>query len=421
FEKGVDPEGVITAMKKAVEMFEQNCEAKVASKLIDIYPNPQKPKQVTLDLNLVKKVIGIEIPKREIIKILDSLGFSLLTFNSSLLTFSVPHWRHEDINIPEDLVEEIARIYGYHQLPSVLPEGQIPLRPENPLLEKEEQVKDILKFWGFTETPNYSMIGEKSLKNIEINPKDCLKIANPLTEDLVYLRPSLISSLLEVIAKNSNYQKIKIFELANIYIPQKPNQLPEEISTLTAAVNNDNFFYLKGILEGILSELSVGEFEFKLYPFKKTFYGKILHPLKRAEILIKNNPVGILGEIKPLILNRFGITHKVTIFEINLKEVVKFATDFKKYTPIPKYPPIIEDLAFVVPPRTEVGKIVQLIKLSSPIIQSVELLDSYKNTRTFRITYQSYKRNLTDEEVKEIREKIVKTLEGKYKIKLKTI
>jgi len=421
FEKGVDPEGVILAMNKAVEMFKQNCQAKIASDLIDIYPHPPKPKKVKLDLELVKKIIGIEIPQKDIINILQSLGFQILNFKFKILNCLVPHWRYDDINIPEDLVEEIARIYGYHQLPSILPQGEIPLRPRNPLLEKEEQIKDILKFWGFSETPNYSMTSEKNLKNVEISPEDCVKIANPLTEDLVYLRPSLIPSLLEVIKKNSTYPQIKVFELANVYFPKKQNELPEEISTLTVAINNDNFFYLKGILEGILEEIGIENFEFKPYPFKKTFYGKIFHPLKTAEIIVKNTPIGILGEINPLILSRFGINQKVTIFEINLCQIVKFATDFKKYTPIPKYPPIIEDLAFIFPPKVEVGNVIQLIKKISPIIWNVVLIDFYKNTRTFRITYQSYEKNLSDEEVGKIREKIIKTLAKNWGIKLKTI
>jgi len=420
FEKGVDPEGVILAMNRAVEMFKQNCQAKIASKLIDIYPHPPKSKKVKLDLELVKKVIGIEIPKKEIIKILESLGFSLLTSNSSLLTFSVPHWRYDDINIPEDLVEEIARIYGYHQLPSILPQGEIPLRPKNPLLEKEEQIKDILKFWGFTEAPSYSMTSEKTLKNVEIKPEDCVKIANPLTKDLVYLRPSIIPSLLKVIKKNSIYPQIKIFELANVYFPKKQNELPEETPTLTVAVNNDHFFYLKGILEGILKEIGVENFEFRPYPFKKTFYGKIFHPLKTADVIVGGNPVGILGEINPSILSRFEINQKVTIFEINLKEIAKHIHEVKKYIPIPKYPPIIEDLAFIFPPKIEVKKVIQLIKQTSPIIWNVELIDFYKNTRTFRITYQSYKRNLSDEEVRKIRKKIINSVKEKLKVQLKS-
>lgn len=420
FEKGIEPEGVMPAMKKAILMFEKNCEAKVASKLIDIYLTPQKTKTINLDLNLVKKIIGIEIPKKEIISILESLGFELFTFDFSLLTFSVPHWRYDDINIPEDLIEEIARIYGYYNLPSILPPGEIPLRPKNLLLEKEEEIKNIFKFWGFTEVVNYSMTSSQYLRKAEISPDNCLKIANPLTQDLEFLRPSLIPSILEVISKNNKYSKIKIFELANIYLPQK-NQLPDEVSTLTAAVTGvkDNFFYLKGVLEGIFKELQVANFEFVRYPFEKTFYGKIFHPTKTAEILIRNNPVGVLGEIKPTVATRFGTDKKIVILEINLEELIKFISPPKKYVPLPKYPAIIEDLAFVIQPRTEIGKIVQLIKQISSIIQSVEFLDSYNHTRTFRITYQSQKKTLTDKEVEEIRNKIIKKVKEKFGAVLK--
>jgi len=415
FEKGVDAEGVILAMNKAVVMFEKNCQAKIASKLIDIYPNPQKPKKVKLDLELVKKLIGIEIPQEDILNILKSLGFQVSSSGFQVLECLVPHWRYDDINIAEDLVEEIARIYGYHRLPSILPQGEIPLRRKDLLLEKEEQIKDMLKFWGFTEVPSYSMVSEKDLKNIEINPLSCLKIANPLSEDLVYLRPSLISSILQVISKNKTHLNIKIFELANVYLPQKSNQLPQEISTLTVAAEGENFFYLKGILEGIFKEIGIENFEFFRYPFKETFYGKIFSPNKTAEVLIKDNPIGVLGEIKPTVLAKFGIDKKIIITEINLSKIAKFPHFVKKYTPIPKYPAVIEDLAFIFPPKIEIGKIIQLIKQVSPIIQSVELVDSYKDIRTFRIVYQSPKKTLTDKEVEKIREKIINLVKEKFK------
>lgn len=422
FEKGVDPEGVIPAMKKAVAMFEENCKAKIASPLIDIYPNPPKTKKVILPQEKLNKILGISLRLSETKDILKNLGFGIkLSPDSKSLAATVPHWRNEDINIPEDLIEEIARIYGYHRLPSVLLEGQIPLRIKNPLLNQEEQIKDMLKFWGFTETLSYSIVGSESLQKIEVNPRECLKISNPLTEELVFLRPSLIPSILEVISKNKDCPRIKIFELANVYLPKTNNQLPDEVSTLTVAITGDKFFYLKGILEAIFKELGITNLEVVHYPFRKTFSGKIFHPTKTAEVLIKDHPVGILGEIKPAIFTRFGIEKKIVILEINLGEITKFTTFSKKYTPIPKYPAIVEDLAFVVPPRTEVGKIIQLIKLSSPIIQSVELLDSYKDTRTFRITYQSAKKTLTDKEVGKIRNNIAKKVKIKFKAKLKDL
>jgi phenylalanyl-tRNA synthetase beta chain len=420
FEKGVDPEGVMIAMEKAITMFKQNCGATVASNLIDIYPNPPKQKRIKLDLNLVNKIIGVAIPKNEIINILKSLGFSLITNYQLPITISVPHWRHNDISIPEDLIEEIARIYGYHNLPSALPTGEIPQQANGEKFGWEEKIKDALKFWGFSETFNYSMIGEQSLAKTEINPGECLKIANPLSEDWVFMRSSLIPSLLEVITKNqAEFEKIQIFELANIYLSISDDKLPNETLMVTGVITGNSFYQTKGIVESLLAELGINNYRFELYQLRKTFYGKIFHPSRTAEVIVKNYPVGIIGEINPVILSRFGIKGKVIVFDLDFAELVKYATTTKKYSPIPQYPPIIEDLAFIVPPKTLVGGILQLIKSTSLIIQSVELIDSYKDTRTFRIIYQNPKRTLTDKEIEKIRKEIIKKVEEKFKAKLK--
>ena len=381
FEKGIDPEGVIPAMKKAVGMFEKLVGAKVANQLIDIYPNPPRPKTITLSETKLNQVMGIKINLSEAKNILESLGFiSNPKPQASNLVVTVPHWRQEDVSIPEDLIEEVARIYGYHNLPSMLPKGEIPQSLESESFYWEEQIKKALKFWGFVETVNYSMVSADLLKKTGFDPKKCLKIANPLSEDLVFMRPSLIPSLLEVIAKNLK-QKIKIFELANIYLSQGNNKLPEEKLMLAAAITGKKFYHAKGIVEAILEELG-----------------------------IKNKPVGNIAEING----------RVTIFELDFGKLTKEATKLKKYQPLPKYPPIIEDLAFVVPEKTPVGELIQLIKSISSIIQSVKLIDSHQQTRTFRITYQSLKKTLNDKEVKKIRDVIIKKVEESFSAHLKT-
>ena len=420
FEKGVDPQGVILSMEKAIAMFEKNCGAKVASKLIDIYPNSPKQKTIKLDLGLVKKIMGIEIPKNEVVDILRSLGFSILHSPFSILHFSVPHWRDNDIAIPEDLIEEIARIYGYHNLPSLLPTGEIPQQKKSFTFVWENKVKEALKFWGFSETFNYSMVSESTLVKAEINPAECLKIANPLSEDWIFMRPSLIPSLLEVVTKNqAQTSEIQIFELANVYIPTTSDKLPDEIPMLSGALTGNQFFQAKGIIEALLAELGITHYNFTSYQLKKTFYGKIFHPFRTAEITIGQDSLGIVGEINPIILARFGIKGRVVVFDLDFNELVKYATTTKKYTPVPKYPAIIEDLAFVVPEKTLVGEMIQLIKSTSLIIQSVELLDSYKETRTFRIAYQSEKKTLSDKEVEKIRKGIIKLAEKKFGAKIK--
>jgi len=418
FEKGVDPEGVMIAMEKAIVMFEENCEAKIGSNLIDLYSNPPKTKNIKLDINLVEKIIGVEIPQKEVLSILESLGFSPTTNHQSLITINVPHWRTDDISIPEDLIEEIARIYGYHNLPSNLPSTIVLQQPKNNIFNWEEKAKEALKFWGFTETINYSMVSESLLKNWEINPEDCLKIANPLSDEWVYMRPSLIPSLLEVINKN-NTAKTKIFETANIYLSQGGQELPEENLMLTGVMVDDNFGHLKGMIEALLEEMGIGEYQISPYQLQKTFYGKIFHPTHRAEVITDKAPLGIFGEIKKPFLLKLGIKQRIFIFDLDFKELAKCATDDKKYTPIAKYPPIIEDLSFVVPPKTYVGDIIQLIKSIHLIVQSVELIDSYENTRTFRITYQDPEKTLSDKEVKKIRKGVIKEVEAKFGAKIK--
>ena len=408
FEKGVEPEGIILAMKKAVVMFKKLTGAKVASKLIDIYPHPQQPKTASLTVNQVKKLLGIEIHKKEIIAILESLGFVLSKSNNSQLTFTIPHWRHDDISIPEDLIEEVARLYGYHNLPATLPESQIAPAPKDFTFYWENRAKDSLKFWGFTETASYSMTGPTLLEKANFNLADHLKISNPLNKDLVYMRTSLIPSLLEIIKTNQATSKeIKIFELANVYIPQEKNQLPEEGPMLTAAITGNKFYQAKGITEALLRELGISDFRFEPYTLKKTIFAKIFHPVRTAEIMVKNDSLGILGEIHPLIRRRFGIKKRLAVFDLDFQQLTKHASTTKKYIPIPKYPAIIEDLSFVVSPKTLVGELIQLIKESNSIIRSVELVNSYQDIRTIRLTCQNPRKTLTDKEVKKIREKII--------------
>ena len=417
FEKGVNPEGAIPAIKKATAMFKNLAGAKVASKLVDIYPKPEKKKSVALNINYAQKFIGVKIPRREIIKILESLGFKLTANGQSKITFSTPHWRYNDISIPEDLIEEVARIYGYFNLPGFLPEGR-PLLTKNTIFDWENRTRKALKFWGFTETASYSMVSSILLQRTNFNSKNCLEIANPLTKNLIYMRPSLIPSLVEIISQNqSRDKKIKIFELANIYLKQKNNQLPKEVSTLAGAMTGDNFYRLKGIVEALFEELGIKNMP--IGPAKKIKNEKLFHPNRIAGIGPKNNPLGFLGEVSPEILQSFAIENKVVIFALNFDRLAQLASNAKTYKPISKYPAIVEDLSFLIVEKTLMGKMIHLIKSISPLVQNVKLVSSYKNIRTFRITYHSCQKTLRDSEVKKIREKILQQVEKKLGAKLK--
>jgi len=418
FEKGIEPEGVIPAMRRAIKMLRTSSKAVVASRLIDIYPHPPKKKKIILSQQRLNQLMGIEIKLTEAKKILKSLGFKItINQDRSVLNAVPPYWRQGDISLPEDLIEEVARIYGYYQLPSVLPSGQIPQQPEERTFYWENKVKAALKFWGFWETVNYSMIGANLLRETGFSPCDCLEIANPLTKELVFLRPSLIPSLLKVETQDSK-QLLKIFELSKIYLPRKSfQQLPGEKLMLTGVVMGEKFFQVKGIVEALLEQLNIFSPNFKSIEEKDE--ENLFHPFRTASVLIQNQILGKIGEINPAVLRKMDIQNRATVFDLDFQQMVKFATKLKKYQPLSKYPAIVEDLTFVLERKTPTAEIVQLIKAVDSTIQNVILIDDYRKSRTFRITYQNSKRNLKNQEIKKIRKEIITQMLKDFGAKIK--
>lgn len=414
FEKGIEPEGVIPAMKKAMAMFRKNCRARIASKLIDIYPQKPKERKIRLTQARLNQTMGIELKLTEAKKILEDLGFEI-KLSGQQLTATVPHWRQTDVFLPEGLIEEVARIYGYHRLPTILPTGQIPQETNPWPFAWEEKAKSLLANWGLTEVVNYSLISQEQISQIGYQPEKYLQLSNPLSQELVYLRPSLLPSMLQAVAVNqAQREKIKLFELANIYLPRGKQKLPDERMTLMAVFTGSDFARVKGILEGLLGELGLTKLQ-----FEPEANSHIWHPGRSGLIKTRGKRVGLIGEIQPSILKKFSVKGRVVAFELDFGEISQMATKEKSYRPIPKYPATIEDLSFVIKPKTLVGEMIQLIKASSPFIQTVELLDAYKQTRTFRITYQSSQKTLTDKEVEKIRQKVIKKIKEKFSAKIK--
>jgi len=157
-----------------------------------------------------------------------------------------------------------------------------------------------------------------------------------------------------------------------------------------------------------------------LNDLQKTFYGKTFHPTRRAELILKGTSLGIIGELKKEILSKFNLKGKAFVFDLDFKELAKSAHIQKKYQPIPKYPPVIEDLSFVLQSKTYIGEIIKTIKEISPIIRNVDLIDSFESNQTLRIIYQDKTKTLTDQEIQRLREKIIKTVDEKFKAKIKT-
>lgn len=396
-EKEIDPELITNALNRGVELFKKIAQGKLASLIIDIYPNTPKTKQISISLDKINKSIGVNIPVKISLEILAKLGFKAKMQKNNIIV-TVPTWRLGDVGIEEDITEEIARVYGYHKLPNIIPplisaeDYHVALDP----FYWEKRAKNTLKYWGFTEIYTYSMVSEEMLEG---PTKDSVKIKNPLTLDMAYMKKTLVPSLLQVIKENKSREELKIFELSNVYHP-KTNDLPNEVLMLAGIIKKEkvSFYEVKGIIEQLLSDLGIKN---PIFITKES--GGI-----GASIIVKNTNIGEL-EI---------LDENIADFELNFDILKKQASLKKIYKPTPKFPPIIEDLRLEAGQNISYGQILSVIKKQSNLIVDVSLIDIYENKKTFRIRYQDQSKNLTNEEVSKIREKIQISLKEELEINI---
>jgi len=352
FEKQLPEEIVPFAMKKALDLVLLLAGGQPESPVLDIGVVSDDPKVINMDTpvsSFTSNRLGVDVTPEQSQKILSSLGFTTKTQTK----IEVPFYRKYDINIPEDLVEEIARLYGYHNLPSTLMPGSLPEPISNPVFDYETHIKTALKYFGFNEIYTYSLVTSGS----------GLKLKNPLSSDWAYLRTALFPSHKEVIRQNAGKTDfLKFFEIANVYLPQD-NQLPKEEGRLILSTTGIDYDHFKGFIEGLLKDLNVIDF-----------------------------PVNIHSE------------NEILFWEEPLASVINQINPRKTFIPISKYSPIIEDVNMsLTRPYTE---IINDIRLISPLVQSIELIDKYEGKITLRLTFLDSRRQLSSSDLEEIRSRI---------------
>lgn len=394
-EKGIDPELMTDAFNRGVELYEKIAKGKVISKALDIYPNKSKTNNIKISAKKINKIIGVEIPITKSLDILEKLGFKVKK-SGDILEVKVPTIRANEVLIEEDIIEEIARVYGYHKLPSLIP-GFLNNKntPYLNTFNLEQRVKNAFKYWGFTEIYSYSLISEDLFDGpIE----KAVKIKNPLSSDMEYLRNSLVPSLLQIIENNKTRESIKIFELSNTY--KKTNDLPEERLMLSAVLKRKDisFYEVKGILENLFEDLGI-----KNYKFKNRSNSR------GANIKLGNDDLGYIEILNTNIID----------FELSFEALLKYATFKKAYKQLAKFPPIVEDITFVLTEEINTEDVIEEIKLQNFLITEVSLKDQFENAKTFHIIYQATDKNLTNEEVGEIRNQIIKSVSEKFKATVK--
>ena len=399
FEKGLDEERVEPALTYGVDLLQKYAGATVSSQLYDIYPEPYKSKKVSLSVDEIELRMGVTIEKAKIVKILENLGFSVESAGNRL-TVTIPSWRKDDIAIKEDLVEEVARIYGYHNLPVNIPAPAYVKHSKemDQLFEMQQKLKNLLKRLGLHEAMNYSMVSEELIKSMNLEPKHHLKLANPISEDLTYMRTSLLPSLVKNIKDNQGKKDtLRFFEIAKVYYPQTKD-LPKEIYKVAVSTNT-SFADVKGIAESLLSELNITDYEVKAA--KIHFFSKN----EIVDYVVNGGVIGSVGKLSTELQYRNGLKSTIYLASFDLLSLIDHSRTVARYRPINPYAVIKLDLTM---PIKVYAEFVRKAKAASAFLQEVELIDSFKDKKTVRLYFSSTERNLTEKEAQSELEKIKK-------------
>ena len=437
FEHGIDPNLTEPALDRAASLIQKVAGGKIARGLVDIYPKKVFPKIIRLNLDYVESLLGIKIPEKEIRDILESLDFKIknrvppqrdegeeeaeVLFahkKSKILDVGVPT-RRLDVSLPEDLIEEVGRIYGYDKIEAVFPTSSLVPSKRNLDVFWKDVAKDILKEAGFTEVYNYSFFGEREAKSFGYKEGELIEVNNPLSQEQKNLRTSLIPNLLKNVEKNFKRTKeISIFELGKIFKNQKTEG---EKNMLSGVLLGDMFFRAKGVIDSLLNKLGISDVWYDEYkPTPEDSKLSIWHPQKCAEIKTDGKEIGFLGEVSPRIINNFDIQGKVVLFDIDFEKLSELASEEHEYRPISRFPSAVRDIAVLVPRFIKVEEVLNKIYDSGgDLIRDVDLFDIYegeelpqgKKNLAFHIIFQSKTGTLSSEEIDGIQNKIIKILE----------
>ncbi len=390
-EKNVDPYLAEPTMLLGIQLYRQLCSAKVASELYDAFPQPPKSSTVKVSLAKIETYLGISLPAEQIVAILTALECQT-SIDDGQVAVTPPSFR-SDLQIGVDIIEEIARIYGYHNLPSTLMQSAIPTnRQPGTNFILEERMKRFLGAHGAQELYTYSMVSETLALQDSFSLEDHVRLSNPLTDDRIYLRRSLIPSLRQAVAEAAK-PNLVVFELANVYHP-RPKDLPTEELHLTILSAGD-YRQLRATTESMLATLHISNLTIETESPGS----------QNAQLTITKTD----GE--KCILGNVTTNGKHIAFDFLWSKILEVASTHPNYTPLPKAAPLTEDLTFTLPANTTIGPLITGMKSVSPIIHSIALGDQFKQNYTFHFTYLDVENSMSSELVAPVRAKIVEVAE----------
>ena len=422
FEKGLDPNNAQAAIDRACQLVEEMGAGEVVGGMVDVYGKKKDPVRVPFDADKINALLGTQISKEEMLGYFKMLD---LEYDETSEEIIAPTFR-QDLLCLADLAEEVARFYGYDNIPTTLPTGEATTGKLSFKLRIEQAARDIAEFCGFSQGMTYSFESPKVFDRLLI-PEDSplrktVQIMNPLGEDYSIMRTISLNGMLTSLATNYNRRNkdVRLYELGNIYLPKSLplTELPEERMQFTLGMYGDgDFFTMKGVVEEFFEKIGMKEKE----TYDPNSGRSYLHPGRQADIIYKGSKIGFLGEVHPEVADTYGIGERAYVAVIDMPEVLKYATFDRKYTGIAKYPAVTRDISMVVPKEILVGQIEESIeKKGGAYLESYHLFDLYEGEQikagfksvAYSIVFRAKDKTLSDTEVTEAMDRILKGLEA---------
>lgn len=420
FTKGLDPNTAIEAINRACQLVEEMGCGDVVGGVVDVYPAPVKEKVLPFEPERYNHLLGTDISKEDMLAYFKKLG---LLYNEADNTLTIPTFR-QDLGCMADLAEEVARFYGYDNIPVSLPKGEATVGKKPFNQRVEELAREICERNGFSGGMTYSFespkVFDKLLLPEDAKERQAIVISNPLGEDFSIMRTVSLNGMLTSLATNYNRRNktARLYELGNIYIPKELplTELPEEKMRLTMGMYGDgDFFTLKGAVEEIFEKLGIaGQVDFE--PSSEIPY---LHPGRQARMVKGKLDIGIIGQVHPEVGDNYNMKGEAYVAVLNMDMLTMLATFDRKYEGIAKYPASTRDLSMVMDKGLFVGQIEHVItKNAGKILESVELFDVYegeqvgegKKSVAFSLIFRAKDRNLESAEVDKAVEKVLDAL-----------
>lgn len=440
FEKGVDINICIPAIHRAAQLIREMGAGEVVKGIVDNYPAPVEEKVIILRPDRLVQILGVEVPRGEIARVLQNLRFPYLEKGTDF-EVSVPTARG-DITLEIDLIEEVARLFGYNRIPTTLPSGAAVQGGKSRERHLAGLTRETMLDCGLTEIITMSFINPRAYDAIllpgESPLRDSVVVQNPLSEDQRVLRTTLIPGVLETLSRNAarRNKDAAVFEIGHAFYPVTGQELPLEELTLAGAMTGSlpagwntraeriDFYYAKGVIETLLAAFDIRAAEFIPVNDNPT-----LHPGRAAEIRVKDVVLGFVGEVSPRVQENYRLAERVYVFRINLAALFPLVNLVKKYRQLPKYPAVDRDMALLVRQETAAGELLRVItEAGGELLKEVKLFDVYQGERVpaghkslaYSLRFQAPDRTLTDEEVNAVFDKICASLKDEVGAELRS-